>query len=89
MSMSSVEFRNIVPVFSKVLYEERLSVDRVRQPGGGTTHTLEDAEGRLFYTLFYLKCYPTFDLAAFFYDVDSSQTCRWAHKFIPMLEKAL
>jgi hypothetical protein len=44
---------------------------------------------KLFYILFYVKCYPTFDVAAFFYEVDRSQTHRWFKELLPVLEAAL
>jgi len=87
--MTVGEFLAILPVFSKILHETAVSKERVRQYGGGAIHTLSDAEAKLFYTLLYLKCYPTFDLAAFFYNVDRAQTCRWTHSFMPILEKVL
>ncbi|MBF0243092.1 MAG: transposase family protein [Desulfamplus sp.] len=87
--MTVDEFLAILPVFSKLLHETAVSKERVRQPGGGAIHTLFNTEAKLFYTLFYLKCYPAFDLAAFFYNVDRAQTCRWTHGFMPILEKAL
>jgi len=71
--MTVGEFLAILPVFSKIVYETAVSKERVRQPGGGAVHTLFDAEAKLFYILFYLKCYPTFDLAAFFYNVDRAK----------------
>lgn len=87
--MSAAEFLAIIPVFAGILYEESLAKDRERLPGAGAAHTLGSPKDKLFYTLFYIKCYPTFDLAAFFYGVDRSQTCRWSHTFIPLLEKTL
>ena len=87
--MSSSEFFGILPIFSKLVEEKSFESKRIRQPGGGAAHTLYDAASKLFYILFYLKCYPTYDLAAFFYGVDRSQTCRWSHAFMPLLEKTL
>ena len=43
----------------------------------------------LFFILFYCKTYPTFDLAAAIFNVNRSQTNRWFHKLLPLLEKAL
>ena len=71
--MTAGEFSALLPVFSKIVYETAVSKKRVRQPGGGAIHTLFNTEAKLFYTLFYLKCYPTFDLAAFFYNVDRAR----------------
>jgi len=39
--------------------------------------------------LFYLKVYPTFDVAGFIFNVNRSQACRWMHKLLPIIEKAL
>jgi hypothetical protein len=44
---------------------------------------------KLFYILFYLKCYPTFDLASALFDFDRSQAHRWVHKLQRILEKTL
>ncbi|MEO1619913.1 MAG: transposase family protein [Cyanobacteria bacterium J06632_3] len=44
---------------------------------------------KLFFVLFYFKCYPTFDLAGLRFDVDRSQSNRWLHKLQPILEAAL
>ena len=87
--MTVGEFWAILPVFSKILHETAVWKERVRRHGGGAIHTLSNAEAKLFYTLLYLKCYPTFDLAAFFYNVDRAQTCRWRHSFMPILGKVL
>jgi Helix-turn-helix of DDE superfamily endonuclease len=43
----------------------------------------------IFYILFYFKCYPTFDLAAVWFDFDRSQANRWVHHLQPILEKVL
>lgn len=83
------EFCGILPVFEDILNREALLKERERVPGAGAPHTLETSAEKLFYTLFYVKCYPTFDVAAFFFGVDRSQTCRWAHMFLPALEKTL
>ena len=44
---------------------------------------------QLFFVLFYFKCYPTFDLAAFMFGVDASSCCRWTHWFMEALERTL
>ena len=69
--LNTNEFENLTKTFTQVLdkYEHHSTEPREREIGGGRTHTLETMEDKLFYILFYLKCYPTFDLAALFYDV--------------------
>ncbi len=44
---------------------------------------------KLFFTLFYFKCYPTFDILGFLFDLDRSNAHRNAHKLASILEKAL
>ena len=87
--MSPSEFEGIVPVFGDILKEEAFGKSRERYPGGGRKHTLGTPEEKLFYALFYIRVYPTFDVAAFFFGADRSQACRWAHTFLPILEKTL
>lgn len=76
--------------FKEILQEANNSKQgRKRRSGGGRKHTLRGAAEKLFYILFYLKSYPTFDVAGFIFGVDRAQTCRWVHKLLPLLEKAL
>jgi len=88
------KFKELVPYFETILNEEngkRIENDKNRQrkAGGGSKATLESSEAKLFYILFYVKVYPTFDVAGFIFDVNRSQTNRWMHQLLPMLEKAL
>jgi len=46
---------------------------RQRRIGAGRKSHLKRIEQKLFYILFYFKCYPTFDLAAILFDFDRSQ----------------
>jgi hypothetical protein len=93
--LSPKEFCSLVPTFENVLKDypslEQLEQkkNRLRAPGGGCSHTRTTSQDKLFYILFYVKCYPTFDVAAFFFDVDRSRTCRWTHALLPILEKTL
>ena len=42
---------------------------------------------KLFYILFYLKCYPTYDLASILFDFDRAQAYRWVHRLQPIEDK--
>ncbi|GAH11795.1 unnamed protein product, partial [marine sediment metagenome] len=55
----------------------------------GRNFILESAEEKLFFILFYMKCYPTFDVAGFHFDVDRSSCCRWVQWFLPVLQETL
>jgi hypothetical protein len=80
-----------VPLFASVYKEERIKANpqRIRKFGGGRTGGLKTIEEKLFYALFYLKTYPTFDVASFFTSIDRSN-CYRAIKFLfPVLQKTL
>jgi hypothetical protein len=63
--------------------------NRERKPGGGRMGNLTSKAEKLFFTLFYFKCYPTFDLLGFIFDFNRSNANRNTHKFTSILEKAL
>lgn len=85
------EFEGLVITFSLVLlkYQATRKPHRKRAVGGGRHHTLTNAAERLFFILFYVKCYPTLDLAGFFFGVDKSRIQRWVKELLPLLEEAL
>ena len=92
--LSTAKFKELVPYFEIILDENsrkavKNNKNRVRAEGGGKKHTLQSVEAKLFYILFYLKVYPTFDVAGFIFDVNRSQAHRWMHKLLPLLEIAL
>lgn len=89
--MTVMEFESLTITFSKVLSKHKATrkPNRQRAVGGGRRHTLETAEDRLFFILFYVKVYPTLDLAGFFYGVDTSRPQRWVKELLPLLEEAL
>ncbi len=92
--LGTEKFKELLSYFEVILEEEnskriRNNKDRKRKAGGGQKSTLYNAEVKLFYILFYVKVYPTFDVAGFIYDVHKAQTHRWMHQLLPILEKAL
>ena len=89
--MSMVEFNTLLPTFSAALAKtkQEQKPKRQRAIGGGRKHTLATAREQLFFILFYLKCYPTFDLAGFFFDVDGSRSWHWVQDLLAVLEKSL
>ena len=86
-------FQHLVKPFEQVLnkfiVQQVALIPRERALRGGRSHTLKMIEDKLFFVLFYLKVYPTFDLAGFFYDVDRSQPCHWVHFLMPVLQETL
>lgn len=86
--LSRKEFLKLVPIFGKHLGPVFLEKRNV-QSNLGRKFVLKTYEQKLFYILLYVKCYPTFDLAAFMFNVDRSSCCRWTHWFIAVLERTL
>lgn len=87
--MTVSEFVRFLPAYGEVLSVPGSEKKRLRAPGAGAKHTLGTPEEKLFFILFYIKCYPTFDVAGFFFDADRSQPCRWVGTYLPLLEKTL
>jgi hypothetical protein len=85
------EFAAILPSFEDALNQaKRPDRDlRQRQEGGGRKHTLLTGREKLFFIAFYVKCYATFDVLAWLFDVDRAQTHRWVTTYLPVLEAAL
>lgn len=92
--MSAEEFRNLVLEFEEEMrrFQKKRYVsnpDRIRKPGGGKKGIVKTPTERLFFILFYYKCYPTYDLASFLYDCDRSAACRRQHALGGILEAIL
>ena len=89
--LTIVEFESLVITFSRVLqkYQATRKKKRQRAVGGGRKHTLKTAADRLFFILFYVKGYPTMDLAGFFFGVDRSRIQRWVKELLSLLEETL
>ena len=91
----SVEvFNQLLVTFTEELEKTKLfsassAKKRCRASGAGRKHTLSTASEKLFFILFYLKCYPTYDLAGISFDVDRSQACRWVEQWLPILTRGL
>jgi hypothetical protein len=84
-------FDALLPAFANALQQAQVAKPRQRAPGGGQGHTarLASTEEKLFYILFYFKCYPTFDVAGLLFEFDRSQANRWMHRLQRVLEASL
>ncbi|GHU19547.1 hypothetical protein FACS189472_09490 [Alphaproteobacteria bacterium] len=87
--LSREEFEVLLPTFEQVWKESLASKERQRAVGGGLKGLLPDASHKLLYILFYMKTYPTFDVAGFVFGAVRSACFAWTKKFLPVLEKAL
>lgn len=84
-------FDELCKVFGTV-YQESLENDpkpRKRARGGGRKARLRSLESKLFFILFYCKCYPTFDVLGCLFDLERGRAHRWVHRLQGLLETAL
>jgi hypothetical protein len=89
LGVSKKEFESLVPVFSNIITQDRNSRKRKRKIGGGSNGKIKDPVKKLFFILWYVKVYPTFDVAAYVFASSKSRTHYWAHNILPLLEKTL
>ena len=89
--LSVDEFESLVEDFSWNYheYEVRRRPDRMRKLGGGRSSYLKNEREKLFYALWYLKTYATFDLASFYIGFHRTKACDWAHILFPVLEQTM
>ncbi|CAK0767800.1 transposase [Gammaproteobacteria bacterium] len=59
-----------------------------RKPGGGRKEVLLTPEQKLFFLLFYLKTYPTFDVLGAIFNMCPAKACENIQKLLPILKNA-
>ena len=82
-------FDALLPTFSKIYEQMCQTQPRQRAVGGGRKARLHHIQDKLFFILFYFKCYPTFDVAGLLFDMHRSQAHEWMHRLQIVLENAL
>lgn len=87
--MDKVGFEVLLASFANLLLVSFKNKKRLREVGGGRKGILREVGHKLFFILFYLKVYPTYDLAGFIFNADKSRISRWVDYFLPLLEEAL
>lgn len=88
--MSTPEFQDLLPDFERELRLHAANKpNRKRAPGGGQTGILKTPEAKLFFILFYLKTYPTFDVLAFLSGKSRNRSWEAANLYLMLLERAL
>jgi hypothetical protein len=89
LGVTKKEFESLLITFKQILMEHRTLNKRKRAVGGGANGNIKSPKQKLFYILFYLKTYPTFDVAAFAFASSKSRTHQWTKDILPLLEKTL
>jgi len=92
--LSPEEFNNLLPTFAEALFKKLKqrhndNADKQRKFGGGRKGFLKTSTEKLFFVLFYYKCYPTYDVLTFLYGCNRSNACRRQHFLSNILESAL
>jgi hypothetical protein len=93
--LTRTAFYQLLPIFIQSYTEIRLeeyekNIDRrQRKPGGGQKGRLNTMEQKLFFILYYLKVYPTFDVLGDRFGLDRSKACTNVHSLLPVLLHAL
>lgn len=93
IGMSRAQFDALVPLFTKArqaIQEEKLQKGEIKRlPAGGSQRVFDSDEKRLFFTLFYLKTYPTFDVLGFLFDLSAGHAHDYLSQFFTILQQAL
>ena len=87
------EFERLLQAFSdslKEISDEEYRRNRKKryQSPGGRKGQLSTPENKLFFILFYLKNYPTFDVLGYFFDLNHSKAEVNVKKLLPVLKRA-
>ena len=93
--VSRAAFNKLVVIFSKCYAEivqekyEQNRAKRQRKPGAGQKGRLNTMEKKLFFILYYLKVYPTYDVLGYHFGLDRSKACTNVQQLLPVLLKTL
>lgn len=88
------EFLTLLPTFDRILESRKKGTycrnpKRQRRPGGGRKGFLKSSMEKLFFILFYCKCYPTYDVASFLWDCNRANAFRRQRAHSKILQAAL
>lgn len=95
IGMSKKDFNALTAVFSECYQKQKRQAyeDFVkkydRKPTAGGSPIFKTPSEQLFFTLFYLKTYPTFDVLGFVFNCSGKTAHENLYKFLPILESAL
>ena len=86
--MKIEEFDQLKGAFQKV-YEEDEQERGKPDSRAGRKAVLLTCEDKLFFTLFYLRHYPTQEVLGFLFGISQGQANHWIHRLTPLVKKAL
>ena len=93
IGISRSQFNTLAEAFAAAflaMQQERLLNGKIKQvPSGGPKGNLDTPEKKLFFTLLYLKTYPTFDMLGFLFGFSSGHAHDHLEKLMPVLLQSL
>ena len=84
-----LDFYKLLPFFKKEIDSRKIKRGIKNLKNAGRKSALDTMEKKLFYSLYYLKVYPTFDVLGATFGMDRGTACKWAHRYIDVLLEAL
>ena len=87
--MGRGQFDDLPLIFTRMLERHALRKPRQRAIGGGFKGVLDTPDKKLFFVLFYLKVYPTFDVLGALFAQPRGRSCEAIQRLLPLLEAAL
>lgn len=85
-----LEFTKVYQRHQEEAYEQgRAKGTRQRKAGGGRKGVLDTMQAKLWFILYYLKTYPSFDVLAEKVNLSRSNAHRHVHKLMPLLSATL
>jgi len=93
IGMNLSKFNILVAAFAvayDAIHLERCQQGEIKQvPSGGPKGNLDSLEKKLFFLLFYLKTYPTFDVLGFHFGLSSGHAHNHVENLMPVLLRSL
>jgi hypothetical protein len=93
IGMDRLKFNKLTKAFASAydaIQQERLLKGEIKQvPSGGPKGRLGTPEQKLFFVLFYLKTYPTFDVLGFHFGFSSGHAHDHLDALLPVLARSL
>ena len=93
IGMSRPKFDILAAAFASAydaIQMERLQRGEIRQvPSGGPKGHLDTFDKKLFFILYYLKTYPTFDVLGFHFGLSSGHAHNHVEALMPVLQRSL
>jgi hypothetical protein len=93
IGMPRAKFLELAKGFAEaelVVHQKRLRQGEIKQlPSGGPKGNLDTFEKKLFFILFYLKTYPTFDVLGFHFGFSGGHAHTHVERLLPVLQHRL